>query len=104
QLDEAGAAGVDGADVTGNVAMVTRRGAAVDVDLGARAARADLAHLPEIVLLVETQDVVGRDVGLRTPAGRGLVVGAKHAGVELVLRQLPDVGEQLPRPRNGFLL
>mmetsp|Transcript_136892 Transcript_136892/g.425291 ORF Transcript_136892/g.425291 Transcript_136892/m.425291 type:complete len:213 (+) Transcript_136892:2805-3443(+) len=84
---------------------------AVVVDLRARPARARVAHLPEIVLHVERQNlalrkvllpdvpglVVSRDVGL---LGVTAVVGRIQAGrVNLV-----DLGQQLPSPADGLLL
>ena len=53
EFDEARTAGVDLAAVAGRVAIRTRLRAAVDVNLRARAARAGLAHFPEIVLFAE---------------------------------------------------
>ena len=61
-LDVARAAAVHGAAVARLALVVAGRRAAVDVDLGARPARARLAHLPE-VLLVEAEDALRGDVG-----------------------------------------
>ena len=104
QLHEARAADVDGAHVPGHVLHVAQRRAAIDVDLGARATRTDLAHLPEIILLVEALDVRRVDVGEITPQGFGLAVGAVDGGVELVLGKLPHLGDELPGPGDRFLL
>src|SRR5436189_15869 len=90
-------AGADGAAVRLVGAPVARRGAAVDVDLGARAARPGLAHLPE-VLRLDAEDAIAADVGPPGPERGRLVVGRVDGGVELVLGQLPHLGEELPRP------
>ena len=50
-------------------------GPAVDVDLGARAARAGVAHLPEVVLVAEPLDAVQRHADQLVPDRLGLVVG-----------------------------
>src|SRR5438874_3843475 len=103
ELDVARAAAVDGAAVRLVGAPVARRGAAVDVDLGARAARPGLAHLPE-VLRLEAEDAVAADVGPPGPERGRLVVGRVDGGVELVLGQLPHLGEELPRPLDRLAL
>jgi hypothetical protein len=81
------------------------------VDLGARPARAGVAHLPEVVLLVPEVDlrfghadrfpVLGRLVVARNPRFR---VALEDGDVQPRLVELPDVGEQFPRPRDRFLL
>ena len=103
ELDEARAPAVDRADVTRNVAHVAGVGAAVHVDLRARPARPRLAHLPEILAL-EAQDAIGGKIGDARPERRRLVVGRMDGGPELVLRQAPLAGEQLPRPRDRLAL
>ena len=72
-----------------------------EVDLGTPAARPGVAHLPEVVLGAEFADAIGRQE--LAPQVVGLVV-ARHArlahedgGVEAILRQLPDLGQQAPR-------
>ena len=70
------------------------------VDLRAAAARAGVAHLPEVVVGAELEDAVGRHAKL-PPDVVGLVV-ARDAVLALedrhdqpVRRHLPDVGQQL---------
>ena len=77
-----------------------------EVDLRAASARPGVAHLPEVVLGAEFADAIGRQE--LAPEVVGLVV-ARHArlahedgGVEAILRQLPDLGQQAPRVRDGF--
>src|SRR5262249_3328577 len=64
---------------------------------------ARVAHLPE-VLLLEAADPIAPDVGGLEPERGGLVVGGVDRGVKLVLRQLPDGGQELPRPDDGLAL
>ena len=80
----------------------------VDVDLGAGAAGAGLAHLPEVVVLVAQEDVVLRKIFapglLRLGVERGAVFGGalEHGGVEQVLVDLVDLRQQLPGPVDGL--
>ena len=89
----------------------------VDVDFGARTARAGFAHHPEIVFFVAVDDVdFGVEAGgaefLRPKIPRFLVefariafgfVRAVNRGVEAVRREFPDLGDQFPGPVDGFL-
>ena len=95
-LHVAGTAGVDAAGVAGR--LVAGAGSAVDVNLRARAARAGLAHLPEVVLRAEAQHARGRQVGHLRPERLGLRVGLEDRGEDPFLGQFPDAGEQRPRP------
>ena len=76
----------------------------VEVDLGARATRAGVAHRPEVVGLVEPHDPIGRHAHFLGPDPRGLVVLAEHRDAELLGGQPVDVGDELPRPRDRVLL
>ncbi len=101
---------VDERGAIGRRALVV--GAEVDVDLGARAARAGVAHHPEVVLRRSVEDVLGDEAGLRRPDLRRLVVApeaeprvaAVDGHVEAIGRHAPALGQQLPRPRDrlGF--
>ena len=90
----------------------------VDVEFGARTAGAGLAHHPEIVLLVAVDDVHFRveaggaellrpDVpGFLVELG-GVTLGLVRlvdGGVEAVLRELPDLGDELPGVVDGLAL
>ena len=66
------------------------------VNLRARPARSGLAHLPEIVFLVEPEDAVLGNAGHLLPQLFGVVVLAKHRDVQLVLGQAVFLGDQLP--------
>lgn len=83
----------------------------VVVDLAARAARALVAHLPEVVLDVSGKNVVlrhanslpkllGLEVGVDVEGGISLEIG----NVEAVRVEAIDLGQQLPRPSDGFFL
>ena len=84
---------------------------AVVVDLGARPARAGVAHLPKVLLHAERQDAVRRQAhadpdvaGLRVDRQAELLVAAKVRHVQAVLVQAVDVGQQVPRHGDGLLL
>jgi hypothetical protein len=80
----------------------------VDVDLAARAARAGVAHLPEVVLLAPKW-MWRVDVGDGLPQVGGLVVGGEAVAASppktVACRRsgaAPDLREQFPRPGDGF--
>ncbi len=85
---------------------------AVIVDLGAWAARAGVAHFPEVVLLVAQMNVRRVDVRLEAPQRRGLVVARQalrfvaleDRRVQAGLVELPFHRQQLPRPADRLLL
>ena len=72
------------------------------MDLRARTARAGLAHLPEVVLLVETEDAILRHAGDLLPELLGFVVFAEDGDVQLVLRKAVILGQQLPGEIDGI--
>jgi hypothetical protein len=78
--------------------------ALVDEDLRARAARAGIAHLPEIVRGRDADDLGIREAGDLLPQVRGLVVVVIDGHEELVLRQVELLGDQTPGELNGTLL
>ena len=77
--------------------------AAVIVDLRAGAAGTG-AVLPEVILLAEAEDSVGGNADLLVPDVEGLVIVLIDGGVEAVLLQAHDLGQELPGPGDGFLL
>ncbi len=77
--------------------------APVVVDLGAGATGAGLPHLPE-VLLLEPEDAALEEVRLLVPERLRLVVVRVDRGPEALLRELPDLREQLPGPPDGLPL
>src|SRR5207249_11991095 len=91
-------------DVAWRVLTFAGARAVVDVDLRARPAWPGLAHLPEIVLLAEPQDLLWVDVSLLAPPLLGFVVSGVDRSPKLVLREMPDPGEQLPGPEDRFFL
>ena len=104
ELDVAGAVAVDGTDVAGIVRVVAGFGTPVQVDLAARTAGAGVAHLPEVVLLVETLHPARGQAADAAPQPLGLVVVAEYGGVELVLGESPFLREKLPGPCDGLFL
>ena len=80
-------------------------------DLRARAARAGVGHLPEIVrgerralVVADAHDALGRHAHLLVPDLEGLVIGVIHGDPQLVGRQLEHAGQQLPGKGNRVAL
>ena len=84
--------------------------AAVQVNLGAGAAGARVAHFPEVVVLVSVDDVVGGHVlepvrGSLVVAGQPLLLRAfEHGDVEVTRVELQHVDQILPGHVDGALL
>ncbi len=86
-------------------------GRSVVMDLGAGAARAGVAHLPEVVFLVPQVNALGRNTD-GFPVVGGFVVARHVVGrialedghVQPRLVELPDIGQQFPGPGDCFLL
>ena len=85
--------------------------AAVHVDLRAGPARTGFGHLPEIFFAPKEQDVVRMHARLLLPDISGFVISGDIAlvileagGIQPVLRQAPDIRQELPGPGDGFLL
>ncbi len=78
----------------------------VDVQLGAGAARARVAHHPEVVFAVAGEDLLGGQVAFPKSfgfeVGFGFFVAAEVGGVDAVFGQAPDLRDQFPRPFDGF--
>ena len=111
QFEEARAFAVHAADVVG-AAQVVELFAEIKVDLGTRTAGTRLCHLPEVFLAPKEQrHAKGRSRAapskyrrLRHLCGTSaLIVILKTSGVDFILGQAPDIGQQLPRPGDGFL-
>ena len=80
-------------------------------DLAARAARAGVAHHPEVVggearalVVADANDPLGGQADLVLPDVVGLVVLGVHGRPEPVGRQLVDLGQQLPGELQRVLL
>ena len=87
-------------------------GGQVHMNLAAGTARAGVPHHPEIVLLAPVHDLHGGIQTCRTKLFRPVIpgflvkltwiplrlVGAINRGIKAVLGELPDFGDQLPRP------
>ena len=77
--------------------------AAVVVDLTAGAAGAG-AVLPEVVLLAEAEDPVGRNTHFLVPDIEGLVIIHIDGRIQPVLVQAHHLGQEFPAPVDGFPL
>ena len=88
-----------GAILFGIVGVVAR----VEMNLAARAARAGVAHLPEVILLVETQDALRRDARLNPQRG-GIVVRSINREPQPFERHLVFVQQQVERIADGVAL
>ena len=85
--------------------------AVVVEDFGAGAARAGVAHHPEVVggvaralVVADADDALGRHADLLGPDVVGLVVLGIDGDPELVLGQAVDVGQQFPGVLDGVAL
>ena len=79
-------------------------GSEVVINFRARAARAGLAHLPEVVGFVQAEDARLGHARHFLPELLGVVIFAKDADVELVFGNGEIVREQLPGEGDGVLL
>src|SRR5690606_31055896 len=78
-------------------------GTAIDVNFRARPARPD-ADLPKIVLFSKPDDALRGDARFLPPQPLRLIVLFVDADPEDVLGNLHALGDELPRPRDGFSL
>ena len=78
-----------------------RTGAQVVVNLGTRAARTGLAHLPEVVLLVEPEDAIFGHAGNLLPELLSFVVLAENGHIQPLLGHAVALGNQLPGKVDG---
>jgi len=74
-------------------------GSLVEEELRARAARAGVAHLPEVVV-AEALDPLGGDAHDVAPDLLGLVIGLEHRDPYPVAVDAQDLGDQLPGERD----
>ena len=95
---------VDPADVTGIIFPAASSRTQVEVDFRVGPAGPGLAHFPEVVLLVESQDPVGGDAGVALPEVLGLVVLPEHGRPQPFGGEFPPFREQFPGPGYGFFL
>ena len=65
-------------------------------------AGAGLAHFPKVFFIAETAHSFARQAADLEPELLGFVVVEIDSGVELVLRQVPFFGQELPGPLDGF--
>ena len=79
-------------------------GTEIVIDLRAGAAGSRIAHLPEVVGLIQPGNVVRRNISHFAPQLLGFIVFAEHADVELVLGQTVNFGHQFPGINDGVAL
>ncbi len=90
--------------MTRYISFITAIWTQVNVNFTARTAGANIAHLPEVVLFSETQNVVGIDIGHFRPELRRFVISFIDGGIEAIFGQFPDIGQQFPSPADGLFL
>ena len=79
--------------------------AEVVVDLAAGTARAFASRgAPEVVLLVESADSLGRHSRAGGPQMKGLAIVSKDGGPDAIRLQPQALGDELPSEANGVLL
>ena len=83
--------------------QLARLWAKIVVDLGTRAARPRLTHLPEVVFFVERNNAIPRDAGARSPEFRSRVIFSEYRDPELVNGQLVFARQQGPCVIDCFL-
>ena len=82
----------------------------VEVDLATRTARTGIAHFPEVILFVTTNDMVGRQetqpeiVSLLIERNTVLLRALEYGCIHTLLRQFIHLGQQLPRPFDSLFL
>ena len=76
----------------------------IHIDFGTGAARAGIAHGPEIVFFAHAHDAVGGQPGNLGPDGRSFVIFAEHRDPELFLGQFKLLAYKFPGPGDGFAL
>src|SRR5436309_9272772 len=64
------------------VAELACTGTEIVVNFGTRSARPGIAHLPEVVLLVEPDDAIGRDARTFSPKLGGVVIFPEYRDPE----------------------
>ena len=77
-------------------------GTEIVIDLRAGAAGAGIAHLPEIVFLIEAENAVFRDARDFLPEALGFVVFAENGDVELVFGKAEILRDEVPGELDGF--
>ena len=77
--------------------------AMVEEDLRARAARAGIAHRPEVIVRRDADDLRFRQARDFLPEVKGLIVGMINGNEQLILRQAVYFGDQFPCVGNRTL-
>src|SRR5271157_971513 len=78
--------------------------------LGARTTWTCLGHFPEVIFASHIKKVIGTEAGLFEPIACGLFIGGnitlivfEDRGIQTILIESPNFGQQLPGPSDGFL-
>ena len=80
----------------------------VEMDLATRTARTGIAHLPKVILLVATNDVIGGQetqpeiVSLLIERHTVLLRALEYGCIHTLLRQFIHLGQQFPRPLDSL--
>ena len=77
-------------------------GAEVVEDLRGRAARAGVAHRPEVVGVAQALDPLGRQADDVGPDALGFVVGVVHRDPDPIGIELEDLGDAAPTPTGSL--
>ena len=72
-------------------------GTKIVMNFRARPARSSLAHLPEIVLLIQTYDAIASDAGTACPEIDGCIILSEYRHPELIDGQFEFFRQQRPR-------
>ena len=72
------------------------------MNFGARTARAGVAHLPEIILLVEAEDAFLGHARDLLPKPLGIVIVAENGDVKAILGHAVVFGDQVPGELDGL--
>ena len=86
------------------VAELARVRTDVIVDFRTRSAWTGFAHLPEVVLLIQTDNAFSRHTRARRPNLCRRIIFAEHCYPELIDRKLEFLCKQSPGVVDGFLL
>ncbi len=82
----------------------TRSLTAIDADFRVITTWSCRTHLPEIILVAESQNPIARQHVQLDPDVLGLLVILMNCGVEELRIDSPDLGDELPMPSNRFFL
>ena len=79
------------------------RESAIYMDLGTRATRTRVAHLPKVVFITMKADMFGLDIRVIFPDVKSLLIAIVHGGIKQGFIQLPALGKEFPSPDDGIV-